>query len=505
MHSSDPTAPVSVEPSLSDSLARAATVEQCLEVAAQAEATGDPALLVASLERAIAHDRQCHVALLNLAAIALEQGDRVSTFSLLEETARLAPLPAEVEPLRRELWAELSESPQLATYRQLIGRQPVAPAEPRRSVLVVTAELASSGAEPLRELALGLIARGHEVRVLTAEATPLGADDAALELRVLRTLQTDQVSAGAQVSRDNAARIRTAVTKSQADLVLAGDLRGLGFALLQPAFERGTPVLHWQLATRPGFGVEAMPADPLYTLAAASEWGATALRNAGYETARMPVLAPGVALPQWFRFFLPDPQRLRVATLAPVAAGSGLEELVRALGRLRAAGLAFTAELGGELVDAAHLATLQQLAQEAGLTEVIHFQPALDRAARQALFARANVFVSPTPRAEAFARSELEAMASGLVVLTTGLGGARELVRDGLDGLQIAVSDDAGLAAQLQRLATEPELMMQLQRQGQARATGFALEQSVRQFEASLEDLHTAAQASLDPALAFTV
>lgn len=488
---------------LSAELAAADSAARCLELAARAEADGDVPTLTACLERAIAQDRQCHAAMLNLAAIALEQGDRVSTFSLLEEASRVTPLPPEVEPLRRDLWEEVRELPQLSTYLQLLGRRPVAPAATRRSILVVAAELSSSRAEPLRELALGLIARGHDLRVLTADQQPLEAEEAALELRVMRTLRAGD-AAEAQAARDNAARIRTAVTKSQADLVLAGDLAGLGFALLQPAIERGTPVMHWQLEARPRFGVEEMPVDTLYTLAASSEWAATSLRNGGYETARMPVVVPGVALARWFSFFLPDTRKLRLATLAPVAPGSGLEEFIRALGALRSAGVAFSAEVGGDIADAAHLAALQQLAQEAGVGDALSFQPALDRAARVALFARSNVLVSPAPRAAAHARHELEALAGGLVVVTTALGGVREFVRAEADGLHYAAGSESELVAQLRRLVAEPELMSRLQRQGQSRAAALAIDDSVLKFEASLEELRAAAQASLSPDLAFT-
>ena len=68
------------------------------------------------------------------------------------------------------------------------------------------------------------------------------------------------------------------------------------------------------------------------------------------------------------------------------------------------------------------------------------------------LYGAADVFVMPT-RYEAFALVLLEAMASGLPVVTTRTAGATELIRDGLDGLLLGDPDDArSVAGAVRRL-----------------------------------------------------
>jgi glycosyltransferase involved in cell wall biosynthesis len=56
-----------------------------------------------------------------------------------------------------------------------------------------------------------------------------------------------------------------------------------------------------------------------------------------------------------------------------------------------------------------------------------------------------------------------EAFATGTPVITTDLGGMAEAVTDGLNGLCFRCGDAAGLAHQMRRLLTEPDLLPRLQ------------------------------------------
>ena len=70
---------------------------------------------------------------------------------------------------------------------------------------------------------------------------------------------------------------------------------------------------------------------------------------------------------------------------------------------------------------------------------------------------------------EPFGVTFVEALASGLPVVTSDLGGAREIV-DETCGLLVTPQDAAGLAAALGRLITDAELRGRMSRQAPVRA-----------------------------------
>jgi glycosyltransferase involved in cell wall biosynthesis len=84
------------------------------------------------------------------------------------------------------------------------------------------------------------------------------------------------------------------------------------------------------------------------------------------------------------------------------------------------------------------------------------------------ILASSAIFVLSS-RAEALPVSVLEAMAAGLPVVATRVGGVPEVVVDGETGLLVPPGDPPALAVALQRLLDEPELRARLGTAGRAR------------------------------------
>ena len=77
------------------------------------------------------------------------------------------------------------------------------------------------------------------------------------------------------------------------------------------------------------------------------------------------------------------------------------------------------------------------------------------------LYRRADIFAMPT-QGDMLAQAIAEALASGLPVVSTNVGGTPEMVHDGVNGLVVAPGDIAMLAAALRRLVDDPALRFRM-------------------------------------------
>jgi glycosyltransferase involved in cell wall biosynthesis len=104
-------------------------------------------------------------------------------------------------------------------------------------------------------------------------------------------------------------------------------------------------------------------------------------------------------------------------------------------------------------------------------------------------FAGLDVLVQPS-RADNLPLAILEAMAAGLPVVGTRVGGIPELVADGETGLVVEPEDPGALAAALETLASSPERRLELGRRGRARiAEHFSAEACARRTVALYREL----------------
>jgi colanic acid/amylovoran biosynthesis glycosyltransferase len=156
------------------------------------------------------------------------------------------------------------------------------------------------------------------------------------------------------------------------------------------------------------------------------------------------------------------PERLaaevRVLCVARLVAHKGHAVLLRALARLRDDGLPLRATVAG---DGPERDSVERLARELGLDSLVEFTGAVSQDDLPGLYAAADIFCLPT-LAEAVGVVNMEAMATGLPVVSSGLMGVPELVEDGVTGLLVTPGREGELAAALRRLAEEPALRRRL-------------------------------------------
>jgi glycosyltransferase involved in cell wall biosynthesis len=122
-------------------------------------------------------------------------------------------------------------------------------------------------------------------------------------------------------------------------------------------------------------------------------------------------------------------------------------DLIEAVARLRARGLPAMALLVG---DGSEKRSLIERAASAGIADFVRF-PGKIRDVRPTLAAM-DIFVL-TSTSETFSNAALEAMSMGKPVVLSNVGGAREMVWEGINGFLYPPSDLAKLSAILEELA----------------------------------------------------
>lgn len=140
---------------------------------------------------------------------------------------------------------------------------------------------------------------------------------------------------------------------------------------------------------------------------------------------------------------------LRVLCVGRLVPDKGQRLLLDAVSSLRARGLDVRLTLVGDGVDRA---MLEQRAEELGLADDVNFTGSVGQDQILALYAEADVFCLPS-FAEGIPVVLMEAMATGLPVVTTEITGIPELVEDGASGILVPPGRADAIAAALERLA----------------------------------------------------
>ena len=148
---------------------------------------------------------------------------------------------------------------------------------------------------------------------------------------------------------------------------------------------------------------------------------------------------------------------MRVLFLGVVGQNKGVFDLLRAWACLGTNGAAPQLWIAGHEECEGDLAKAQALAQELSLETECHFAGVVSGAAKAQLLRESDVLVLPSYR-EALPMAILEAMAAGLPIVATKVGGIPEVVQDGYNGFLIAPGDVDRLAQVLAGLAGDPQL-----------------------------------------------
>jgi glycosyltransferase involved in cell wall biosynthesis len=194
----------------------------------------------------------------------------------------------------------------------------------------------------------------------------------------------------------------------------------------------------------------------------------------GVDVARFTPPKPGEAAALRARLGLPADGFLWVYT-GKLNRGKGLEMLLRAWQRLASRHprlhLVLVGSGAGQFLSCE--AALRRFVTDHGLASRVTFTGAVANV--EDYLRAADLFVLPSD-SEALPMALIEAMACGLPVVATRVGGIPDVVEDGVDGRLIAAGDEAVLAAAIEGLLADPAARAALARAARAKAeTGFSI------------------------------
>jgi glycogen(starch) synthase len=200
------------------------------------------------------------------------------------------------------------------------------------------------------------------------------------------------------------------------------------------------------------------------------------------ETA-IDVIPNGAALPAFNPRRRQAGSKLRILSVSRLIARKGLDTLIMALARSRREDL--TLDIAG---DGPFRSALMKLAASHGVADRVHFRGYMDRTGLASLYAESDIFVLAST-AESCSMALLEAMAAGLPVIATNVGGTVELVDHGSNGLLVGAQNVDELSLALHTLAGDPA---QRERFGAASRRlareRFSWSAVARQYEAIFEE-----------------
>jgi D-inositol-3-phosphate glycosyltransferase len=152
----------------------------------------------------------------------------------------------------------------------------------------------------------------------------------------------------------------------------------------------------------------------------------------------------------------------------------GVDNVVRALGRLKDSGVPYRlVVVGGETDDpdpmaCPEIARLQRIAKEEGVENKVTFVGRKNREILKYYYCAADVFIS-TPWYEPFGITPLESMACGTPVIGSNVGGIKYSVLDGKTGFLVPPNDPDSLASKVHMLISDPALLQQMKKASKQR------------------------------------
>jgi glycosyltransferase involved in cell wall biosynthesis len=371
--------------------------------------------------------------------------------------------------------------------KELLSLESSPPIEKPLNILLLTnlyppQEMGGYGRK-MYDYAEGLIKRGHLVTVLAANCPQfdkggfLEPSYVKRELRLVGgwkdgvTWVEDSKEKIKEILVSNKKLIDSYLKEKSFDICLMGNLDFfIPETFLPSVFKHELPVVHHFGQTSAGYALEDTPTSPLYFPAFDSSWLKNRMEEKGYIFEESAIISPGAQSKDFYLHHSIKLDVLRICFAGLVLPYKGPHILIESLKFLKAREIPFTCEIAGDPTSEDFMGTLVSMIKEIGIEENVSFLGFQTRDQLKQVFGRNNVFVFPSCVDEAFGISQVEAMASGLLTLTTASGGAVDVIEDKVNGCHFKEATAQELGTLLVQIAQDPESFEVMAQRGQERA-----------------------------------
>lgn len=184
-----------------------------------------------------------------------------------------------------------------------------------------------------------------------------------------------------------------------------------------------------------------------------------------------------------------SPGDLVIGTAGALNEGKGLFVLLKAAHMLKNSLLEKLPQVRLKLLMVGEGPGRAELEEEAGRLDITAVMPGR-RLDMERVYSAMDIFIFPSICRETFGMVVIEAMASGLPVIASSVGGVPEIVKDGENGLLAPPGNPTELAAAIEKIALDAEFSNKLiLNGGKTVREKFSSEAMARRFEAVIASL----------------
>jgi len=355
----------------------------------------------------------------------------------------------------------------------------------------------------IQRLTQGLARRGYQPIVLTSDQPYLG--EAGQDRSVLRLLELlgsydgglsrlSDTAEEERIRRSNGHILAKVVAWQRPQACLVGNLDLLGPDLLQHLLELGIPSIQHVGFMGAPMPLAEYPTHRHYGMAFASGEVRRLLVSQGFPVTTQPIVHPPLAADT-----LPAPATnrqgggaLQIGYSGLLMQSKGVHVLLEACARLRQWGTPFRLQLAGKAFSTDYAQALQAYVVTNNLDPCVHWHGFLEEHQLNSFYQQLDVLVFPSLHPESFGMVVAEAMACGVVPISSGVGGAFEVVTHGLDGLLSPAGDSTALAEALRWCQMHRVRVKSMaQRARQSATLRFTPARSASLLDQAFRQLHT--------------
>ena len=333
----------------------------------------------------------------------------------------------------------------------------------------------------IERLTEGLKRKGYSEIVLTGDQPELGEGQGRhfiqRELKLLGEYKNGVQNLGEghekeKRSKYNLKIINNILIEHKPDACLIGNLDLLGKEVLDCILAKNIPtVMHIGFMGSP-FQGNWIPYTKPFRIASASGEVKRLLKTMGHNIEHHPIVYPPLAQEK------PEEElksrcrgdQLRIGFAGLLMHSKGLHVLMEAASKMKTINSNFNITVAGHAFSKQYEEALGEYCKRANIKDNVRWMGFVEPNDLKGIYRDIDVLVFPSLYPEAFGMVVAEAMSNGVLPISSGVGGAFEVITHGIDGLLVPPGDSEALYQQLEWCSRHIERVRNMGRRAQRNA-----------------------------------